>query len=501
MINIDGFVHPTHPQYQQIIQTSYQGFALETTASYGEAFDEKIQHALEALDSQGFYQFDMTQPAGLGTKVARTFVSRCLVGEPGATYKYLGLRMFAHPWTVGSNAALLQIGELNEIVKATLCSALTSNSSRPVTGSCEYNLTLINRCYPEGDVKLKKEPLFEKDLCSVSWHADSSLEHYSAIGIYHFQRPPHTSTCSAKPWKVALRVLPNAEGPAQGKVVPMAEAWAPVVALPLPQQCLYYMLDDFNHHHQHAVLAGGTHRFASTHRVSLREGHCFEYIQQRCLRILTEVRSCAAASTCYFVLSSPAFQRMSASRKYARKLCLLLQEVEFEWLRQWFIQGELHRSLHTWWAAPMEELQNLFQQATGRLVLLVNVLKVAAIGFNSDGVVQGTMRPGPPGWTSSMGKKLHKHKQEVEIASYEEVSLHLKEVHSKRVGWSSRENDPIYATCAANLRPIPTAEMKCFIGTDMLAKDLGYTASAHNHGHLNFLLDLVDVWKNVFATK
>jgi hypothetical protein len=41
---------------------------------------------------------DVTQPLGLGTKLAPTFVRRTLVGENGITYKYLGLRMFAHPW-------------------------------------------------------------------------------------------------------------------------------------------------------------------------------------------------------------------------------------------------------------------------------------------------------------------------------------------------------------------------------------------------------------------
>jgi hypothetical protein len=41
------------------------------------------------------------------------------------------------------------------------------------------------------------------------------------------------------------------------------------------------MLDDFNHHHQHAVLPGATHRFASTHRVSRVDGHSFKSIDDR----------------------------------------------------------------------------------------------------------------------------------------------------------------------------------------------------------------------------
>lgn len=99
------------------------------------------------MEARGMFLFDLTQPAGLNTKVVRTFVTRCLVGEPGITYvhqrgrkievytyvyiiymyvciykniinlahvsppfpsvwcvcryKYLGLRMFAYPWTKG----------------------------------------------------------------------------------------------------------------------------------------------------------------------------------------------------------------------------------------------------------------------------------------------------------------------------------------------------------------------------------------------------------------
>jgi hypothetical protein len=41
---------------------------------------------------------DVTQPLGLSTKLAPTYVRRTLAGENGITYKYLGLRMFSHPW-------------------------------------------------------------------------------------------------------------------------------------------------------------------------------------------------------------------------------------------------------------------------------------------------------------------------------------------------------------------------------------------------------------------
>jgi len=33
---------------------------------------------------------------------------------------------------------------------------------------------------------------------------------------------------------------------------------------------------------------------------------------------------------------------------------LMMNEIEFEWLRQFYIQGEKHRQLHVWWHQPMQ---------------------------------------------------------------------------------------------------------------------------------------------------
>jgi hypothetical protein len=46
----------------------------------------RFRKALEDMEARGMFLFDLTQPAGLNTKVVRTFVTRCLVGEPGITY-------------------------------------------------------------------------------------------------------------------------------------------------------------------------------------------------------------------------------------------------------------------------------------------------------------------------------------------------------------------------------------------------------------------------------
>lgn len=67
--------------------------------------------------------------------------------------------------------------------------------------------------------------------CSVSWHADSCLEHYSSIAVYHVTDPEaknedanadggvgNPETAAPADWRIALRVEPDAEGPSAGKL-------------------------------------------------------------------------------------------------------------------------------------------------------------------------------------------------------------------------------------------------------------------------------------------
>ena len=150
-------------------------------------------------------------------------------------------------------------------------------------GSCAYNLTLINCMEPAAArPDLKQEPTFGTSPCSVSWHADSSLEHFSAIAVYH----QTGQALGAEPdWRIGLRVFQvtqkstllanyivfflltrravaltsqDAEGPTAGKFSKTggggggasAAMGHPLVAVPLESGAAYYLLDDFNHHHQ-----------------------------------------------------------------------------------------------------------------------------------------------------------------------------------------------------------------------------------------------------------
>lgn len=86
----DRFVTPNDACFENLLSTSYRGFEIAKPNEFNSDYSSRFQNALSRLQQLQYYKFDITQPTGLGTKVAKTFVTRCLVGNPGITYKYLG---------------------------------------------------------------------------------------------------------------------------------------------------------------------------------------------------------------------------------------------------------------------------------------------------------------------------------------------------------------------------------------------------------------------------
>ena len=149
----DRFVTVNDKEYQNVLTECYKNFYLQEESKFSSDFHSSFQGALEGLEN--VYQFDLTQPGGLDTKVAKTYVSRCLVGDCGTTYKYLGLRMFSIPWTegeVGVSDASITIGMMNKQLINRSNELITKDCNPPTAttraskGSCDFNLTLINRC-------------------------------------------------------------------------------------------------------------------------------------------------------------------------------------------------------------------------------------------------------------------------------------------------------------------------------------------------------------------
>lgn len=331
---------PYKESFQAALKTSYEGFVVDD--SVGE--HQVVTRYLEQMRKKQIFRRDVTQPFGLGTKCAKTYVTRCLLGEPGTTYKYLGLRMFAHPW---EQTEIQRLGAtLTERTRQHLQALNKTRRGRdaPSTkGRDGFDICLINRMEALND--LKSEPTIGNAKTTVSWHADSSLEHYSTIAVYQTLIPPleeaNNKTCSDSQhnWFVALRVAHNSEGPQSSRRGTDIESSivkeTPPIAASLPSGSAYYLLDDFNHHHQHTVLTNGALasagvRYSCTFRL-LRESHNVDHMIARCQ---------AACSN---------FHKKGS--KLWRSEQLLLTELESEWIRQFYIQGSQHHDL-LWSVSP-----------------------------------------------------------------------------------------------------------------------------------------------------
>ena len=291
-------------------------------------FHEKAKQAFEKLRDAQYYQYDVVMAGGKHS--SRTFVKRTLVGEPGITYKYLGLRLFAHPWSGPDAPSIMKpIHDLNQ-------NMIAMTKTKPNHGLCHYNLTLINYMEPTSHTKVgfKEDAEYGMGKVSVSWHADSSLEDNSSIGVYHCL--PTQRTCRWD-WKIALRPAPER---------PNATTIAPVT-ISTSDGDAYFLLGTFNETHQHAVLAGSeSNRISSTHRVAVTKQDTYQYILRRVKGAKKHLRL--------------QLESIELSQMDARTIVLcqkVLTEVELDWISQYWLQGEQHDKLHAWWQRPMKTLE------------------------------------------------------------------------------------------------------------------------------------------------
>lgn len=356
---------------------SYSSFVHEPANALPSSFHRGFRECLHGIQADGFLaRPDITQPMGVGTRLAKTRVTRCLIGKPGITYKYLGVRMFAHPWSGP------QCTPACAAMRA-LSAQLGARAHERGGESNGFNLVLLNRMTPEAGKSAKQERDYGLGPVSVSWHADCSLRDFTTISVYVAQHPlersnfelpaPPPRPPQPQPWRVALRVVRDAEGPtmrAACGALGERDRTTPAVLLPLHDGDAYHMLGDFNHHHQHAVMAGSSCcRYTSTHRCVPAEGHSFESIRARCERVLQAAdreEARAAGSAC------------SSKQWHEEGLCLA--EVEFEWVRQFYVQGRAHRELHRWWHKPMEQLCGLWRRLHGLFLRRVATVQAAAAG-------------------------------------------------------------------------------------------------------------------------
>ena len=125
----------------------------------------------------------------------------------------------------------------------------------------------------------------------------------------------------------------------------------------------------------------------------------------------------------------PLKRRRDVYKKYVRQILSLQVEIEFEWLRQWYIQGKLHNSLHLYWQKPIQELCDTYRQleASSNEVMTMLEEASASSATNEDSLV-----------TEDLFDLM------IEIYSDREETYAL---------WQERYSDPIFRELPANQRP------------------------------------------------
>uniref|UniRef100_A0A096MDC9 Alpha-ketoglutarate-dependent dioxygenase FTO n=1 Tax=Poecilia formosa TaxID=48698 RepID=A0A096MDC9_POEFO len=371
------FLGPSDRGFQQLWDSSYFGLVLRKSCSLPAELHSRVQAALLTLRKKGCLLKDLVR---VRDRDVFTAVSRALLGEPGHTYRYLDTRLFAIPWhsedaeVKGQNCcdpdlrdACKALWELNTF----LCSDVSqlkegdqfsqyyhiqdreehagglgcSQTSPPqvCTGPVKFNVTLLNYMDPAQMSHLKEEPYYGMGKMAVGWHHDENLITHSPVAVYNyschddkgkFKSDWNGSSVEKACWRIGLKV-----------------AWdihTPGLMLPLESGDCYYMRDDLNNTHQHCVLAGETARFSSTHRVAECSKGTLTYIQSRCQEALSNLHTDPETGSHSLVTLQPtALQHCEE----------IHNEVEFEWLRQYWFQGQRYARFCSWWTRPMEQLE------------------------------------------------------------------------------------------------------------------------------------------------
>ncbi|XP_061621559.1 alpha-ketoglutarate-dependent dioxygenase FTO isoform X2 [Phyllopteryx taeniolatus] len=207
------------------------------------------------------------------------------------------------------------------------------------TGSAQFNVTLLNYMDPAAMSQLKEEPYYGMGKMAVGWHHDENLISRSPVAVYSYSCHDNEGESSEgggekASWRIGLKV-----------------AWdihTPGLTLPLQSGDCYYMRDNLNSTHQHCVLPGDTARFSSTHRVAECSTGTLTYIQSQCQEALSNLHTDPETGSHSLLTLRPATMQHCEE---------IHNEVEFEWLRQYWFQGQRYTRFCSWWSNPMEELE------------------------------------------------------------------------------------------------------------------------------------------------
>uniref|UniRef100_A0A3B3QW59 Alpha-ketoglutarate-dependent dioxygenase FTO n=1 Tax=Paramormyrops kingsleyae TaxID=1676925 RepID=A0A3B3QW59_9TELE len=362
-------------------ESSYPGLVLRRADGLPPDLHGRVQAALCSLRGRGCLLRDLVRVRG---RDVFTSVSRALLGLPGYTYRYLNTRLFTIPWHSEEElrAACKALWELNhffckDVYRIEEASdheqgpkeaeagggspqAQCSKGS-PVTA--QFNVTLLNYMDPTTMDQLKEEPYYGMGKMAVGWHHDENLVSFSSVAVYNYSCGSSEDAGRA-PWRLGLKV-----------------AWdinTPGLAVPLQTGDCYYLRDDLNRTHQHCVLAGEAARFSSTHRVAECSSGTLEYIRRRCEEALENMSTNPDTGARNLHSLSPSALQLSEE---------IHNEVEFEWLRQYWFQGRRYSRFCSWWNKPMEELEESWREMESmvRYCLPDEIITAAVARFSLPG--------------------------------------------------------------------------------------------------------------------
>ncbi|XP_042294372.1 alpha-ketoglutarate-dependent dioxygenase FTO isoform X2 [Sceloporus undulatus] len=391
------YLTPKDDGFHQLWKTKYSKLILKNAEMIPKDIHKEVQEAFLTFRKHACFFQDLIRIKG---KDFVTPVSRILIGNPGCTYKYLNTRLFTVPWPVEGyeinythpkiSEACKALIKLNDYLHGDTVLALQEHSltetkemeDPPVTdrhrdyatsitgmgsalgdqrpshvpkndctdlkGRTSYNLTLLNYMDPQQMPFLKQEPYYGMGKMAVSWHHDENLVERSTVAVYSYCcEEPDVDNLEKKTW--------NGRDPAIWHVA-LKVAWdikTPGLAIPLRQGDCYFMLDDLNMTHQHCVLAGQKPRFSSTHRVAECSQGTLTYIMGQCNAALENLQTDAD-------LKCPSLKSLDV--RDIKRVEDTHNEVEFEWLRQFWFQGKRYRKCTDWWDEPMSALEGKWKQ-------------------------------------------------------------------------------------------------------------------------------------------
>ncbi|XP_071613037.1 alpha-ketoglutarate-dependent dioxygenase FTO isoform X2 [Heliangelus exortis] len=390
------YMTPADADFHHLWKTKYSKLIFRKSDAVPEELHQMVQEGFLTLREHNCFFQDLVR---IKEKDFITPVSRILIGKPGCTYKYLNTRLFTVPWpTEGYDIkycspqihdackALIRLNEYlhieaikalqgqnlpetKEIKDSTVTDreqnfgvslqekgSVSKDQSSSVPeddyGSLKqrtsFNLTLLNYMDPLQMLYLKQEPYFGMGNMAVSWHHDENLVERSTVAVYSYscEGPAMEGSNDQKlkgrdpaVWHVGLKVAWDIETPG--------------LAIPLHQGDFYLMLDDLNMTHQHCVLAGFPPRFSSTHRVADCSRGTLDYIFGQCELALQNLQTDP---------DSRALSLKSLETAVIKQVEEIHNEVEFEWLRQFWFQGKRYLKCTDWWLNPMAKLEEFWRK-------------------------------------------------------------------------------------------------------------------------------------------